>query len=90
MNSFLDSETPREREDPKRGSPRFRAKLNPCLARMRREQKAASKGARFGVHFTQIVTFPAAWIPKAPSPTTFFSLQHEPIKITQKRLYRAQ
>jgi hypothetical protein len=29
----------------------------PCLARVRREQKAASKGARFAVHFTQIMSF---------------------------------
>ena len=39
-----------------RGGP----KLGPCLARVRRMQKAAAKDARFGAHFTQIVTFSAA------------------------------
>ena len=78
MNSFLDSEILRERET-QNGLPRskFRAKfgpkrragiseLDPCLARVRREQKAASKGARFGVHFTQIVTFSAFAVAKEP------------------------
>src|SRR3954452_591299 len=32
---------------------------DPCLAWVRREQKAASKTARFGALFTQIITFSA-------------------------------
>jgi len=33
------------------------SELDLCLAWVRREQKAASKGARFGVHSTQVVAF---------------------------------
>jgi hypothetical protein len=35
------------------------SELDPCVARVRRTQKAASKSARFGVHFTQMYSFPA-------------------------------
>ena len=33
------------------------SELDPCLAWVRRTQKAAAKSARFGVHFTQIMSF---------------------------------
>ena len=39
--------------------------LGPCLAWVRRMQKAAAKDARFGAHFTQIGTFPAYTIQAA-------------------------
>ena len=35
------------------------SELDPCLAWVRREQKAAANEARFGAHFTQIVRFSA-------------------------------
>jgi hypothetical protein len=35
--------------------------IDPCLARVRREQKAAVKDARFGAHFTQMYRFSALW-----------------------------
>ena len=31
--------------------------LDPCLARVQREQKAAAEAARFGAHFTWIVRY---------------------------------
>ena len=31
--------------------------LDPCLARVQREQKAAAEAARFGAHFTRIVRY---------------------------------
>jgi hypothetical protein len=34
------------------------SELDPCLAWVRRTQKAAAKSARFGVHFTQMYSFP--------------------------------
>jgi hypothetical protein len=34
------------------------SELGPCLARVRREQKAAAKDARFGAHFTRMYRFP--------------------------------
>jgi hypothetical protein len=48
------------------------SELDPCLAWVRREQKAAAKSARFGVHFTQMYSFPVftirvKWPPK-PDP----------------------
>ena len=33
------------------------AEFDPCLAWVRREQKAAAKEAKFGAHFTQIVRY---------------------------------
>ena len=39
--------------------PGFYSILDPCLAWVQREQKAATKEAKFGAHFTQIVRFPA-------------------------------
>src|SRR5439155_26234682 len=33
------------------------SELDPCLAWVQREQKAATKGARFGAHFTQMYGF---------------------------------
>ena len=63
---LLDTEVRREREgsgdESKKGSfvqSPEPAELDPCLARVRREQRAAAKCARFGVHFTQIITFSA-------------------------------
>jgi hypothetical protein len=53
--SLLDSEARKGRE---RGG-EIRNET-PVLARVRREQKAASKDARFGAHFTQMYTFSAA------------------------------
>ena len=43
---------------------------DPCLARVRREPKAAAKEARFGAHFTQIVRFSALGIRVLPNPFT--------------------
>ena len=36
------------------------SELDPCLAWVQREQKAATKGARFGAHFTQTYGFSAS------------------------------
>src|SRR5271155_4970213 len=38
---------------------RERGRDSECLTWARRQQKAAAKSARFGVHFTQIIRFPA-------------------------------
>ena len=35
-------------------------RLDPCLARVQRDQKAVAGGARFGAHFIQMYTFPAS------------------------------
>src|SRR5436305_14908679 len=40
--------------------------LDPCLAWVQREQKAAAKVARFGAHFTQIITFSAKCSSREP------------------------
>jgi hypothetical protein len=36
------------------------SELDPCLAWVQREQKAATNEAKFGAHFTQIVRFSAS------------------------------
>jgi hypothetical protein len=73
MGSLLDKDMKRQKEGGKREervirvqnglpvrSPKLRGpKLGPCLAWVRRMQKAAAKDARFGGHVTQIVTFSA-------------------------------
>jgi hypothetical protein len=45
------------------------SELDPSLAWVRREQKAASKDARFGAHFTQMYRFSAFALCKARSGT---------------------
>jgi hypothetical protein len=46
---------------------RERGRDSECLAWARRQQKAAAKSARFGVHFTQIITIRVKW-PAKPDP----------------------
>ena len=51
MRSLLDNEN----QEGERGEGGRHSELDPCLARVRRELKAATKTGRFGAHFTQII-----------------------------------
>ena len=60
------------------------SELDPCLAWVRREQKAAAKSARFGVRFTQMYSFSAYTfrverVPK-PDPASQQRRNHTPLQ----------
>jgi len=55
MRSLLDNEN----QEGERGEGGRHSELDPCLARVRREQNVAAKTARFGAHLTKIVKFSA-------------------------------